>query len=406
MDKKSIKARMEELVNLADREKRNMTDAESTEFDGLEVKLNAIEMAERQTKRSIPLPGVQRTDEPDAVPSYGGIGLSYRQLHYGNKTLVNAETPEAFCRRALTTRTMISGSADLGGADVPSAWFNQIYSSAQADSVALPRVRSYPMVAQTLYIPAFDAEDVSSGYFGGINGQWQGENGTFTEKTPHTRTIMLTAHKLGLYIAASREVIEDSQSLASVLGTQMISAITQMTDEAVLTGTGNGQPWGILNSPATIAYTRTTPSTIVFNDVAGMYARLHPQWFSGACWIAHPSTLPQLLRLSDGSSRYIWAPSMGMTQGVPNMPLLGLPVVLSDKASELGTRGDLMLCNLGAYAFGMRAGAQLESTVAAHWTTDAISFRVILRCDGKPLLDNAITPRTGGSTLSAFVALE
>ena len=403
---KKTSDRMDEILTKAETEKRNLNDAEQIEFDGLDTKLRGLQASANQTRRTISIPGVQRSDEPDAVPSYGGIGLSYRQLHYGNKTLTNAETPEAFCRRALTTRTMISGSADLGGADVPSSWFAQIYSSAQADSVALPRVRTFPMPAQTLYIPGWDSEDQSAGYFGGVSGQWQGEGGTFVEKTPHTRTIQLTAHKLGLYISASREVIEDSQSLASVLGGQMISAITQMVDEAVISGNGIGQPWGILNSPATISYTRAGAAAIAFADVAGMYARLHPQYFSGAVWIAHPSTLPQLLRLADGGSRYIWQPSMGMVQGIPNMPLLGLPVVLTDKANALGTKGDLILANLGAYAFGMRAGAQLESTVAAHWTTDAISFRVILRCDGKPLLDNAITPRTGGSTLSAFVALE
>jgi HK97 family phage major capsid protein len=137
-----------------------------------------------------------------------------------------------------------------------------------------------------------------------------------------------------------------------------------------------------------------------------MFGRMHPQYFSGAVWIAHPSTLPQLLRLADGASHYIWEPSMGVTQGVANMPLFGLPVILSDKASPLGTRGDLMLANFSAYAFGMRQGAQLESTVSARWTSDAISFRVILRCDGKPLLDAPIVPRTDGSPLSAFVVLE
>jgi len=71
-------------------------------------------------------------------------------------------------------------------------------------------------------------------------------------------------------------------------------------------------------------------NTIVYENLCNIYARLHP------------STIPQLVELSipadTGGSNY---PMLREANGQFNM--LTLPVIFTEKAQTLGTRGDIML---------------------------------------------------------------
>lgn len=410
MDKKSINKRMDAILTLAENEKRNLTDNEQIEFSGLEIALKAAELSEGQTQRSVPLPQVQRGEggAHEAVRPFGEIGASYRKLFYGrdDARVPVSEKAEDFCRRMLATRAMVAGTLADGGATVPEYWWSDVYRDALQQSIALPRVRTFQMQSNILHIPAMDSENQADGFFGGVSASWQAEGAAASEVSPKLREVNLTTHKLSMYVSASREVIEDSQNLAGVLTTQMVYALQQTMDEAILTGNGVARPLGILNSPARIDLTRAVSNQVGFADVAGMYGKMHPAFVKGAVWVCHPSVIPQLLVMADAGNNAIWRPAMGMTEGVPNMPLLGLPLLISDKVAALGSRGDLMLVNFGCYALGIRQGTILESTNSAYWSQDLFSFRVVCRLDGAGLLDNPITTRSGGMSLSPFVILD
>ena len=376
------------------------------EYRGLDSLLTQLEHEERQPGRTIPLNG--KAGDREEVRPFGAINASYRSLFYGSDrtSIPVTEKAEEFCRRVLATRTMIAGSLADGGASVPEYWFDDVYRNVLHESVALPRVRVYPMQSNILHIPAMDSEDSSAGYIGGVGAVWQGEGKAAAEVSPKLRMLTLKTHKLAMYVSASREVIEDSGNLAGVLGNQMVYALQQTADEVILTGNGVAQPLGVIYSPARIDYTRNAAGAVSFADVAGMYARLHPAFARGAVWVGHPSIIPQLLVMADAGSHAIWRPTMsGAVEGVPGMPLLGLPLLLTDKLPALGTCGDLVLANLAQYAVGIRRGTILETTNSAYWSQDLFRFRVVMRLDGGSLLDSPITPRTGGSTLSAFVVL-
>jgi HK97 family phage major capsid protein len=394
----------EAILSKAEGEKRDLSDEEFSEARMLEDALHNLgKEAPAGNARKVKLSAGSGSD----VRKYGEIGPSYRKLFYGsdNASIPRAETAEDFCRRALSTRTMLSGSLETGGGTIPEHWLADIQRDAYQISVALPRVRQFQMAGPTLHVPVMNSENQDEGFMGGVSGTWLSEGEANVEVSPKIRHTIIWCQKLMMNVSASREILEDSNSISAVLGPQMVYGIQQMADEACLTGDGIGKPLGVLNAPATISVNRSTANKIVFSDIAAMYARLHPTFFRGAVWVANPSTLPQLLTLADAASNYIWAPSMGMVQGVPNMPLFGLPVLFSDKLPGLGSKGDLMLINFENYALGIRQGATLESTNAARWLEDLVSFRVCLRLGGQPLLDTPIMPRTGGDTLSAFIAL-
>ena len=53
-------------------------------------------------------------------------------------------------------------------------------------------------------------------------------------------------------------------------------AISYYEDVAFLTGTGVGEPQGIINAPGCVAVTRQTGSLIQYTDVISMYSRIYP----------------------------------------------------------------------------------------------------------------------------------
>ena len=73
--------------------------------------------------------------------------------------------------------------------------------------------------------------------------------------------------------------------------------------------------------------------------------------------------------------------------------LLFVPV--TEKCPALGTKGDLILCDLTQYAVGIRKEIALDRSIAPGWLEDLTDFRAIVRADGQGLWNKPITPKNG-----------
>jgi HK97 family phage major capsid protein len=87
------------------------------------------------------------------------------------------------------------------------------------------------------------------------------------------------------------------------------------------------------------------------------------------------------------------------------MRLLTRPLLVSEKASDLGTAGDIGLYDFSKYAVSVRGGIMLARSEHPGFTRDTTYFRAIWRGDGAPRIGVAYTSRSG-TTLSPFVVLE
>ncbi len=155
----------------------------------------------------------------------------------------------------------------------------------------------------------------------------------------------------------------------------------------------------MLNDPALIVVTKETnqaASTIVYENVTKMFARLHPACLKNAIWIANSTSIPQLLSMSiavgTGGS---FIPAVIQQNGQHS--LLGLPLIFSEKVPALSSQGDLTLCDLSQYAIGMRRELAIDKSNVPGWTEDCVDFRVIGRVDGMGTWSSAITPDNGDS---------
>ena len=301
-------------------------------------------------------------------------------------------------------------AGDSGGFLVPEEFRAQLAALSLEDAIVRPRAFTLPMSSLTVRIPAIDDTSHASSVFGGVTANWTAEAGTVTESEPSFAQIGLTAKKLTGYTVVGNELLADSAIALEALLTQLFGrAIRYFEDDAFINGDGAGQPLGIKNADCLVSQTKETAqaaTTIVWENIVNMYARMLPSSLSRAVWLAHPDTFPQLavmsLTVGTGGSA-VWINNG--TAGAP-MTILGRPVVFTEKCETLGTVGDIYFADFGYYVIGDRQTLTTAASPHVKFTQDQTVYRFTERLDGRPWIRSALTPRNGTNTLSPFVALQ
>lgn len=424
-ERSSLRKAGQRLLDLAKKASRDLTpdeerafdvvmgylDALQDEFDGREIsgqkeptggdrpyKANFKSRGDSMNDQQLFTPRKKWRDifkrEPRKVEGLKNFGEAVCALHEGNE------------EKLRELRTMNTFAGEAGGFSIPEVTWSSIYDSGIEASACLDKVTTFPMTSDTLHIPAWDSADKSQGAIGAVAGAWIGETDTATRVSPRLRVVTYTPKKLAMYIACSSEVLQDGEALSQSLGPLMRNSLAFSLDSAILTGTGIAQPLGVINSPAAITVDRATAGTIAFADITGMMGRLYPSSLNNAVWICSPSTFGLLVGMvtAAGSGELIMSFQPGASDFT--MQILGRPVRCSEKLPAMAQKGSLMLLDLTYYGLAMRETGRMERTNSAQWTSDCVDFRLIVRADGKPLIDKPFTPAGGGSTLSPFVILD
>ena len=231
----------------------------------------------------------------------------------------------------------------------------------------------------------------------------------------------MTLDELTVLVDASNESLNDAPGLEALLRVKMPQAIVARTNEALMVGTGAGMPIGIVNAPCAVEVARETgqgTNTIIFDNIAKMYARFDLSLIGSAVWMVNQDIWPQLMTLTvpvknvagteNVGGMPVYVPG-GNVAGAPFGTLLGIPVIPSEWCSQLGTPGDIILVGWGMYHTRTRDNVQAGIEVSTHILFDqnASQFRLIYRILGfpwwskpKPRADSANT-----NTLSMIVTV-
>lgn len=296
-----------------------------------------------------------------------------------------------------------------GGFLVPEVLRSQLLQIALEMSVVRPLATVVPMDSARVPMPIIDSTTNRGSVFGGMITYWGEEGAMLQDSNPKFGRVDLDAKKLTGLSAVPNELLQDSiVSFASLIETLWPQALSFSEDNAFMVGTGVGMPLGFLGAKnkAAVAVTRTTTSKITYPDIVGMYARMLPSSLSNAVWIVAPDALPQLLQMSldvgtGGNSVFVVNAA-----GPMPMSIFGRPLIISEKAGQLGARGDIAFVDLAYYLIGDRQTMTADSSTDYQFGSDKTTFRIIQRVDGRPWLQSAITPANGSSNkLSPFVEL-
>jgi len=267
--------------------------------------------------------------------------------------------------------------------------------------------------ANSIKINGIDETSRATGSrWGGITGYWLEEAGEKTASTPKFRKIELSLNKLIGLCYATDELLADASALEGIIKRGFAEEIAFQLDDAIINGSGAGQPLGILNAGCLVTaskQTGQTATTLIYQNVIDMWTRLFAKSRGDAVWLINQDVEGQLYQMSlavgtGGAPVYLPA---GGASSSPYSSLFGRPVIPIEQCQTLGTAGDIYLCDFkNGYILAEKGGVSTDMSIHVRFVYDESVLRFVFRVDGQPVLSSAITPFKGSNTLSHFINLE
>ena len=305
------------------------------------------------------------------------------------------------------------GTASDGGFLVQTDFTSELLRLAHSTGKLLGKTRRIPIGANSngLKINAVDETSrVDGSRWGGVRAYWVGEGVTLTDTQPKYRQMELTLQKLtGLYYATD-ELLMDMTALGEAASIAFAEEFGFKIDDALFRGTGAGMPLGVLAHAGTVSVAKETnqpAATILKANVEKMYARMWAPSLSNAEWHINQDCWPQLFGMSAEigvGGAPVFLPPGGLS-APPFGTLLGRPILPLEQCQTVGTVGDIMLADWRQYLIIEKGGIEAASSIHVEFLTDQTVFRFILRMDGQPMRNAALTPFKGTLTQSSFVTL-
>lgn len=394
-------------------EEQTAYDAHMADISSLSAKIEreqTLAMAEVSAGVEIPDGAAIRvTDNREVDPrrgfaSFGDFAASVRRAAGGvratdERLMIGAAAPATFGNEA--------GGQD-GGFLVPPQFSQEIFTLSLEEDALLPQTDGTPLSGNSMVFPK---DETTPWGTDGIRAYWQSEASTATATKPKLGVSVQRLHKLMALVPVTDELLDDTTALAAYLPGKTAASIRWKTDEAILFGTGAGQPLGLLKSGALVVVPKDNgqaTGTLTPPNISNMIARLPAGSYRRAFWLINPDVLPLLDNLTLGNYP-IYMPVGGGTGGAQVTPygmLKGRPVVVSEHASAVSTQSDVSLLDLSYYrTITSRGGIQTATSMHLYFDADATAFRTTFRVDGAPKIENPIKPPKSQNMRSPFVTL-
>jgi len=245
---------------------------------------------------------------------------------------------------------------------------------------------------------------------GGILAYWTAEAGTKVPSHPAFRALELRLRKLVGLVYATDELLQDASALESWIMSNLPEELRYVAENAIINGTGVGQPQGILASGAVVPVAGEVGQavdTIVTENVENMWSRMWAPSRRNAVWLINQDCEPQLMRMTRDvgtGGMPVMTPPGGLT-AAPYSTIFGKPVIPCEYCQTVGTLGDILLVDLSEYQMIEKGGMQSASSIHLQFLTDETVFRFVYRVDGRSKWNAPLAPANSALTQSPFIAL-
>lgn len=314
---------------------------------------------------------------------------------------------------AATTYANESTGAD-GGFLVPPQYSTEIMSVIEAQESLLARCRQIPVTGSEFKFPASEATAHGTT---GVQAYWDSEADTINQTKPVFQNRSIKLDRLTALCPVTEESLEDASAIGAWVQMEAGEKMAFKVSDAILNGTGAGQPLGIVAAPGTVSVAKETSqvaATIVAENVLKMWSRMPARNRANAVWLVHSDCevqLPQLnfkIKNVAGTENVgglpVYLPPTGLSQS-PYGTLLGRPVVTVESCAALGTVGDFNLADMSQYIAIVKGAVKADQSMHFYFDQNMRAFRFVMRMGGQPWLSAAISRKNGSSTQSHFVTL-
>jgi HK97 family phage major capsid protein len=403
------------ILDRAEIERRPITGAEQAEVDRL-IAANTSTLGRRSMHSAPSIQNAARFADPkQPLRSVGDFLATVRIAMNPEGGPASAAAHNRLVNAAPTTYGSEAVGPD-GGYAVPPDFRAEIMRKVLGEDSLLARTDQVITESSGITVPK---DETTPWGTAGVQGYWTGEGALLTQSKPVLETSTIKMHKLTTLVPVTDELLDDAPALGAFVVKRAGAAIDWRVSEAIVAGTGVGQPMGFMNSPSLITVSKETSqiaATIHGLNLVKMWARVPAAWRKSAAWLVHPDAETQLMQAgiqvgpaaagTATAGQLVYTPADGIS-GSPFGTLFGRPVIPHQAMSALGTTGDIVLAALGQYASVIRSGG-IKSDVSIHlfFDYDVTAFRFVFRMGGQPWWSTALADKNGSNTRSAFIALE
>ncbi len=288
------------------------------------------------------------------------------------------------------SRTMTEGTATDGGFLAPTQMVTGIIYEAQFYEELKPRTEVIRSNARSLtYTKGTDAM-----VFG-----WVAELGTKPEDQLTFAQVTLTPGVGAVVCWVSDELLEDeSYGLQGYLQARVAEGKTLLEEEALVSGSGSGRPFGILTrlnaeggTPNRVSWSLSGTGD---NTIAGMVVQMPynmaPNYRRNGTWILGTNAIRAVRLLRDTTNNYLWQNSLQAGQPAT---LNGYPVIETSATALNGTftaGNDVgIFGDLRRYRTFERLGLQMQRLEELRALTDEVGFRFRFRTGGDVMYNPA-----------------
>lgn len=373
--------RLEEILQRKEEIRSLLNDEgnKNINFDEIEKELRELDEEEKEIRRrQTIIDGMgtmtTRTAGQPAKKTNVFDSEEYRQA-FMNYVCRGEKIPQEFRSDEVTATTDI-------GALVPSVTLNKIIEKLEAYGMILP------LVTRTAYktglsIPTSNVKPEAT---------WVAEGaGSDKQKKTLSGTITFSHFKLRCAVAVTLETENMAYSaFETTLVNNVVEAMAKALEKAIISGTGVGQPTGILKEDA--KGTKIEVSKIDYKTLVNAEAELPMEYESGAVWCMTKKTFMAFIGMTDTNGQPIARVNYGFG-GKAERSLLGRTVVLTN---YLGNFSDTLeagktfafLYNFADYT--LNTNFQIGIKTYEDNDTDDIIRKMIMVCDGKPIIYDSL----------------
>lgn len=222
--------------------------------------------------------------------------------------------------------------------------------------------------------------------------------------------VTVNLHELAVLAPVSNNLLEDSAvALSAYLTESAASRITYKIDDAILNGTGSGQPLGIRNSGALKTVSRTTGTGLDIAEITDLIGAVPASALrsSGLTFLTHNTALPYILRAKIGDSPIFTPVGGGEGASAVTGRMYNIPTLIHEVAQAADSAGDLGLHDFSQYLLVTKSSGGLKTDMSMHFYFDVnhSAFRFIFRVGGQPWTNSTISQANGGGTVSPFAEI-
>ena len=299
----------------------------------------------------------------------------YRTAFY--KTLMGKELTDAESRAyeaaQAEKRADAFNTLSNSAAVIPTTTLNEVVKQARGVNGLFDEIRLFS-VPNNLSVPVGTPGDAAS---------WHTEGAAVERKDVTTAAVTFTGRELIKVMSMSAAVKRmDISAFERYITDELKASIADAIGAAIVSGTGSGQPTGILSGVTWNNKNRIQTASLTADNLLSAIALLPAGYAAGAKFAMSTATLfGTVYPLKDGDGRYFFTdPERG---GVRR--LFGFEIVLDDNIPA----GTILFGNFRYYGVNIPQGVAVEVSRESGFTSGLIDYRALCIADGKPIVPGA-----------------